>query len=106
MSATGPDWLAAFAARLDPLLARMRDGEDVPPALWHRAEGFAEAGLATGAVDADALAAMLEQAYAAALGHGIEGLFGTRARELIDTDGAVRLCFRLPRAPVYPGTRG
>ena len=106
MSTANPShaWEQAFGARLRPLLARMRAGEDVPPALWYRAEGFAEAGLACGAIDAQALAVLLERVYTQELGADIVTRFGENTSTWIDEQGGrVQLRFRLPRAPVYPG---
>jgi hypothetical protein len=100
------EWDAALAARLRPLLERMRAGEDVPPAQWHRAEGFAEAGLAGAITTPAALAGLIEALYAEQLGAGCEATFGVPAIEWLDAEGQVRLRFRLPRAPVFVGGSG
>jgi hypothetical protein len=96
------DWTTLVATRVVPLIERMRAGEDVPPALWYRAEGALEALLASGAIDATQLGAFLEALFTDALGQGTQTLFDVPASAWIGADGSVRLRFRLPRAPVYP----
>ena len=104
MSPSGAEWERVFTLRLRAALERMRAGEDVPPALWFRAEGFAEAGIACGAIDRERLAQLIESEYLDVLGKTTQALFGEPAANWIDAAGGVRLRFRLPRAPVYPTT--
>jgi hypothetical protein len=108
MSAPGIEqlWRNAFCARLREVLARMRAGDDVPPGLRYRTEGFAEAGLVLELIDAVALGALLDAEYAQALGASTESLFGAGARTWIDPlQRRVELRLRMPRAPVFPGVQ-
>ena len=105
MPADASAWKREFAHRLRPLLERMQSGEDVPPAAWYRAEGFAEAGLAGGSIDAAGLAALLDELYREVLGTEVATRFGEPASSWIDAAACrVQLRFRLPRAPVFPST--
>jgi hypothetical protein len=99
-------WRNAFCARLREVLARMRAGDDVPPGLRYRTEGFAEAGLVLELIDAATLGELLDAEYAQVLGASTEALFGAGARTWIDPLARrVELRLRMPRAPVFPGVQ-
>jgi hypothetical protein len=86
---------------LAPILAALATGDDVAPARLHRAEGFAQAVLALGLADAEALIACIRACYRETLGEERSGQFEDadfRRGEL------PAIPFRLPRAPVYPSS--
>lgn len=93
-----------FEQRMRKVLQSTADGDDAIPALRFGVEGFAEAGLALGLVDAKQLAQWLDTAYLDIHGAGVAQLFDFSAEDCVD---AARCRFELPirmrRAPVVPG---
>ncbi|MFM7275040.1 MAG: hypothetical protein ACKO4A_14520 [Gammaproteobacteria bacterium] len=96
-----PDWRLLLGEQLAPILAALSAGDDVAPARLHRAEGFAQAVVALGLADAEAVAGFIRACYRETLGEARCGQFEEadfRRGEL------PAIPFRLPRAPVYPSS--
>jgi len=100
-------WEHEFRRRLGALLRSLAAGDDAPPALRFKAEGFAESGLALGLVTAHELAVLLDEIYREHCGAAVRTLFPFDAQSCVDAQGErVRLPFAMRRAPVYPGRSG
>lgn len=95
------DWRRLLGEQLAPVLAALSAGDDVAPARLHRAEGFAQAVVALGQADTEAVIGCIRACYREALGEAQAARFDEadfRRGEL------PAIPFRLPRAPVYPSS--
>jgi hypothetical protein len=99
-------WARGLRERLDAIYARLAAGEDLPPALRLKAEGYAEAGLELGLASAGDVAALIDAAHLERYGVPVADCFPYSARECIDpATRCVRIPARMRRAPVYPTTK-
>ena len=97
-------WCRDCVARLRTILGQLEKGDDAPPAQRFRAEGFAEAGLALGLVDAAGLAELLDGVYLEIYDARVAELFPFSATCCVDGENCrFTLPLLMRRAPVYPG---
>ena len=98
-------WRSEFSRRLEAMLRSLLAGSDVPPAERLKAEGFAEAGLVLGLINADELAELLDGIYLRVHGRSVAELFAVGARDCVSAEPPrVVIPLRGKRAPVYTKT--
>lgn len=99
-------WASGLRERLQVIYTRLAAGEDVPPALRLKAEGYAEAGLELGLASAEEIALLIDGAHAERFGQAVADVFPFSARDCVDSARrSVMIPARMRRAPVYPTTQ-
>lgn len=89
-------YMAGITARLQACFRAMGEGRDVSPATIYRLEGFMEAGIAQGLVDAATLRVLVRDLFLQYIGEEPHFPPG---------EGDVpRIPLRMRAAPVYPST--
>lgn len=91
------DYSAELAQRLRQFFSDQQQGLDIPPADLYRLEGFIEAGLLMGIVDAPEIKQ--------ALIDGAQQHLGTEIAEFYRQDYRLILHLRMHQAPVYPSSK-
>ncbi len=91
-----------LASRWRDMFGRLRDGEDLPPAVRLRAEGMMESAVLVGEATAEQLQQAMDEAYDAVHGHGLVEDFGADWREFYPFPQIPGV---MQRAPVWPSTR-
>jgi len=84
-----------ISRRMDDIYRRWANGDDVPPAMVFRAEGFIEAACLGGTVSAEKVFELMNAQYQLHFEGPLPAISGL----------AVRIYSNMRRAPVYPSTR-
>ena len=97
-------WLASLQQRIEAFYSALAAERDVSPAVRYRLEGALEGALATGQLTRSVLLQWVEEAYQAAFSESLYEAFAeSRFSELqCDLESAVRLPWKMTKAPVYP----